>query len=282
MKIENVDQSISSKVFNKIEEFCVFSDINKSITGVALQGGYARNTYTDASDIDLVFLFENEDKAKNVVYGFVDYKGYKFEVRHIYLNKINPLLWSDKQRYIYSNETQILYEEDNKFNSLINMAKMTKKEQIKSIVLMIRNLGKCGIVYKNNVGKTWRKFNFTDQTDYWVKKKDLFAAHIRLNDCNDRIIKLIFAINGQFMPSAKYRISILRNLKWLPEEIEEKLKKMYCYNNFSVEVFKKRVDNYIYILNICVDKAISLKLLPENIKDYYSKEFNRHNDNNIF
>ena len=118
---------------------------------------------------------------------------------------------------------------------------MTREEQMYEIVGMIRSLGKVGIVYQNNVNKIWRGFGFYDPTDYWVEKGDLDSAHIRLNACNDSLIKLIFSINGEYMPSAKHRISILKKLDWVPDELWMSFESIYCYPDFSEETFQNRV-----------------------------------------
>lgn len=56
---------------------------------------------------------------------------------------------------------------------------------------------------------------------------------------------------------------------------------IYCYPDFSEETFQNRVSEYVRVLSSSIDKAESLGLIPENIEEYYSSHFSRHNDNNV-
>lgn len=252
-----------------------------SIVGIAIQGGYARNSYTEESDIDLIFLFDLDTNAVDVLRGFISFESYCFEIRHLYINRFDPKKWSYKQRYVYSNETVVLYEKENKFTTIKEQAKMNEEEQIKIIVESIRGLSKCGIVYHNNIEELWSGFETNDKLEYWVKRNDLFSAHVRLNECNEKIIRFIFALNLQFMPSAKHRASLLKKSEWLPDNFDELFKSIFCYDDFTLDNFYKRSNSYIELLDKCVDKALSMNLIPKDINKYYNENFSRFNDNII-
>ncbi len=233
------------------------------------------------STLKLGAYFDLDTSAIDVFRGFIDYAGYCFEIRHLYVNRFELKKWSYKQRYVYSNETVVIYEKENKFTTIIEQAKMNEEEQIKIIVEIIRNLARCGIVYHNNIEEIWSGLETNDTLEYWVKRNDLFSAHLRLNECNEKIIKFIFSLNLQFMPSAKYRASLLKKLEWLPNNFNDLFKNIFCYDDFTIDNFNKRSNSYIELLNQCVDKALSMKLIPKDINKYYNENFSRFNDNNI-
>nr|MCR5608678.1 hypothetical protein [Lachnospiraceae bacterium] len=135
--------------------------------------------------------------------------------------------------------------------------------------------------YNNNLYKNWRGFVFDSNPYYWIDKGNPMTANIRLNDVNEKIINLIYAINGEFTPSSKYRYFYLFKQDWLPEDFVSKIEKIYCFDNFSEEKFHERFGVYNQILDECIERCDELNLLPENIEDYYSENFSRFNDNNL-
>lgn len=280
MKVKNAN--IPNEILTIIDSFCIEYNVYNIILAIGIQGGYARKKVNKLSDIDLVFVFESEKHAETAPKGFYYEYGVEIEVKHIYLNHIDVKRWESKQRYVYSFETLILYEKNNTLTDIINSSKMDNEEQIRLIVESIRKIGHLGIVSKNAIDGVWKNHKFIDPVDYWVIRNDLTSAHIFLSKYIERIISLIFAINKIFMPSAKHQISILLQLSWLPKTINQKgLEILYCFPNFTLETFYKRVDIYKTIFDECIEKAEEDHLIPDDFTQYYSKNFSRFNDNNV-
>ncbi|MCR5607721.1 MAG: nucleotidyltransferase domain-containing protein, partial [Lachnospiraceae bacterium] len=119
--------NVPVNIKNLIIEFVNNIGIDR-IDGVALQGGYAREIFNEDSDIDLVFYFENKEKGQYVKKGYSNYEGKIFEIKHLYGDKIDSKKWKDKQKYVYINETVILYDRNMELIKIIDNARMNKKE----------------------------------------------------------------------------------------------------------------------------------------------------------
>lgn len=261
-----------------ILQFVSECDTGGRIIAAATQGGYARGTALPTSDVDLVFVFNNEIEGATHCRGFIKYKNIKFEIRHLYLDKTEPKKWAGKKRYIYANETETIYDTDNKLKSIIDASRMDENERISEVVSMIRSLGKCGLVFHNMIGQEWRGFYWEDPIDYWVSRKEPFIANLRLNECNIRLARLIYAINKQYAPSSKYLFYLLKKLPWIPNNLFEIMERANILPSLSKKTFYNRVKAYQDILDACIDKTIELDILPINFEEYYSNNFIRFMD----
>ncbi len=277
LKLAQNLNSINDDLLQIINEFISSIDPLRKTKSIGIQGGYARGTYNNNSDIDLVLLFTNREDSQNIFKGRKEFENHLFEVRHICLNNLNVLNWKPKQRYIYANETQVLYDNNFELENIINKAVMTTNEQIEIIVYNIRKMGTHGIVYEGKSGFVWRKFKWEDDVYYWIHRNDILTAHLRLNECNEYLITLCFALNKQFLPSSKWRYHIMQNLQWLPYDFETRMKNILAYN-LDENSFQIRVKNYILLLNDCINKSIIDQLLPENFGKFYAKKFQNFSD----
>jgi len=75
----------------------------------------------------------------------------------------------------------------------------------------------------------------------WIERGDLLAAHYCLNYAADVLLRLLFAINREFLPAPKWRIFYSYGLKWLPEDYKEFVEEATIVKNFSVMEFDRRL-----------------------------------------
>lgn len=268
------------EIKNQINDLLSEFDQHNRIVSIGLQGGFARGTAIQkTSDIDLIFVFEKSEDAKDILKGSFDYRGSKFEARHLYLDKVNPNLWEPKIRYVYSDETLILRDNNKMLQNIIEMSKMTFDQQQEITVYAIRKFGTRGITYKNVLYASWRGFYWGDPKDYWVVKGDLISAHLRLDECVTLLCSLIFALNLKFLPSSKWRYSIMQNLNWLPNNFIFLLEQALTRSKFDMESFSRREKAFQTLLEICIEKADIEKILPNNIGDFYKNKIQDFTDN---
>lgn len=75
----------------------------------------------------------------------------------------------------------------------------------------------------------------------WVGRRDLAQAHWCLNYSTELFVQLAFSLNKEFLPPAKWRLSYLRRLKWLPEGMMELLQSMTTVSSIDEESLHSRL-----------------------------------------
>lgn len=269
---------INSGLKAEIMTFVKYYDSHGKAVGVVLQGGYARGTAARTSDIDLVFLFTDQIAAAGLEIGSFQFKDYSYDVRHCYLDNLVVEQWPSKVRYIYSEETVILYDQLGAVAKVVEKSKMTALEQKQVAVYAIKKLSIRGVTYQGYFNCQWRGLNLDISRDYWIEKGDLISAHMRLNECLELIAMLLFALNGSFLPSPKWRYNRMQNLKWLPARFSQ-LWASSLEIVMDVESHNKRHSAFCHLLTACIEQADSVGLLPEDIRLFYREYFFKLTDN---
>ncbi|MCU0861356.1 MAG: nucleotidyltransferase domain-containing protein [Methanomassiliicoccales archaeon] len=77
--------------------------------------------------------------------------------------------------------------------------------------------------------------------EIWVDREDLAQAHWCLNYACELFVQLAFSLNQEFLPPAKWRLSYLRRLKWLPDGMMELLQTMMTMSSIDEENLHSRL-----------------------------------------
>jgi len=56
----------------------------------------------------------------------------------------------------------------------------------------------------------------SSMAELWAEREDMAQAHWCLNHAMELFIELTFALNQEFLPPAKWRLSYLGRLNWTP------------------------------------------------------------------
>jgi hypothetical protein len=75
----------------------------------------------------------------------------------------------------------------------------------------------------------------------WVDRGDMLSAHYCLNYSIDLLIKIVFALNKQYVPPQKWRIHYSYKLKRLPQDYEAFLKEATTIKSFTKRDFRRRL-----------------------------------------
>jgi len=78
-------------------------------------------------------------------------------------------------------------------------------------------------------------------SESWIDRGDLVSAHYCLNYGVDLLLKILFALNKEFLPPPKWKIFYSYGLKWVPEDYKELLKETIHAKNFSVKELNRRL-----------------------------------------
>lgn len=270
---------------NKLKEYAknqvlplLAKDMNR-VSALAFQGGIGRGSFDHLSDIDLLIGFDNIADSNGIIKGEHKIDGKKWSIFHLSFDKVSPKRWSDKLRYVYGYETEIFYDKNLKLSKICRDSLLSDEEKKDRIVYKIKKLGNRGITYHGIVNEDWRGIYWGDPYDLWIVRGNNYAAHMRLNQAVEIVIDLIYSINSMPVPSPKWKHHLVTGLDWTPNDFVRDLHDASIINELSESDVERRTRSLVAILTHCVDKSLSLHLLPEDMGRYYFPKFSTHSDN---
>lgn len=279
--VKGEKKDLPKNITDITDDFLQSISVDLSTVAVGLQGGFARLSYDGKSDFDILLVFKTDEESRKVFKGLTVFRDRVVGARHISLDRIDIGRWKDKQRFVYADETMIYSDVDKRLENIIRAAAMSRDEQMWTITYMLRKLGNAGLVYHNLQGSDWRNMKWESKLDYWINRGNPAAAHVWLNESAVKLTKLLFAVNGHFLPSMKYRYAIMQTLEWLPENFDFDFKELMCYSDFDSENYYRRAYAAIRLIDACVDKADADGNLTDNMGEMYASRNVRFSDNNI-
>jgi hypothetical protein len=231
----------------------------KSIEGVLLLGGIARNFADEYSDIDIAIFHSNYDGINGIHIGEKIVDGFHLEIFKIDITK-NHHYWDEYQKEAFS-QGILVYDKGKTKNFLDNALVYTEKYRLSKIVTLLFKLGWHGLYNQNY----FSDYTFNIPKDLWVKRKNQINGIFVLNHCVDLFIDLLFAINYRFTPDYKWKYEKSLYLNFLPLDYKINLKKILTINNFE-----HNLDLLQKMINECYDKIC--KVLPPNLYSYLLEE----------
>jgi predicted nucleotidyltransferase len=75
----------------------------------------------------------------------------------------------------------------------------------------------------------------------WIERGDLASAHYCLNYGVELLVRMLFALNREFLPAPKWRLFYSYSLKWLPEGYKSLIRQALLVNESSVEEHDRRL-----------------------------------------
>jgi hypothetical protein len=106
-----------------------------------------------------------------------------------------------------------------------------------------------------------------DAETIWPKRGHIQSAHYAVNMGLENLLKILFAYNGRFLPSEKWRLLYSCYLPWLPREYHELVTDTMQAQAITHADLRRRVANLKRF-----DVAVRRKLQRENMlpKDVYT------------
>src|SRR4030043_767589 len=77
--------------------------------------------------------------------------------------------------------------------------------------------------------------------EVWIDRGDLLSAQYCLSYSLDTMLRIVFALNKEFVPPAKWKLFYSYNLRWLPANYKELLKEIVTLQAFSERDFQRRL-----------------------------------------
>jgi len=209
----------------------------EGISGIVFMGGLTRDFADSYSDVDVtVFLAEKDESLrKNVEKIGSEMRlrlGVDVDLEVHFLEDFKARKWSEIAKWDFAH-AKVVFDRNGDIRKLLKM-KLTvpKSYWMKKIVVYGEYLEWYCCSPKEN-----------DETlaDIWVRRGDLTSAHYCVNYAMTLLIRIIFALNKEFLPPPKWEIFYSYGLKWLPRNYEKLVDSILTVKSISKPELNRRL-----------------------------------------
>lgn len=265
-------QNIKPIVRKRIDKFVQQLKEKPEIEGIVYLSGLANTEYKDFidefSDIDIgIFLNVDREHLPNWLPPFsfyiviTDHNGNDkiMEVnlhQKIYEEEKNSQ-WHDYKKEFYKYASEIVFDRHGKIEKLIK-EKTVFTEAYRKLLLSHLLSRIYWTVEVNSLNAT--------------KRGLIFNAEDLLNQGLNHMTDLLFVYDKKFPPAAKWKNSLLGNLDFAPDNLEERIKKCFIINEITEnDVLRRR--NEILSITKEIEKKVFEEGLFKSVEDYTEYEY---------
>lgn len=258
IKTQNIKPIVRKRVERYIEELKKKDEVE----GIVLLSGLANTEYKDFidefSDIDIgIFLNVDREHLPEWLQPFsfyivvTDQNGDDkvMEVnlhQKIYSEEVNSN-WGDHKKEFYKYASEVVFDRNGKIEKLINEKTIFTEEYRK---LLLSHL--LSRIYWNVI------VNPTNA----IKRGFLYNGEDLLNQGLSCVLDLLFVYNKMIPPAAKWKVSMLNKLKYLPKDIEKRVEECFVIKEVSeADIMRRRT------ALLSISKEIEEKIYEEGVFD---------------
>jgi len=210
----------------------------EGVAGIVFIGGLVRGFADRFSDVDIiVFLSRRDERLKRRIRGLgVDVQrrlGIDVDLEVHFLEDFRRWKWDEVDRWEFS-RAEIVFDPKGEVKKIFKEKLRVRKG------FWVRRIVVCGEYLK------WYccppKRDVGTVAECWVERGDLVSAHYCLTYGVDLLVRIVFALNREFLPAPKWRIFYSYELKWLPENHRRFLGEAMLVKSFSVKEFRRRLE----------------------------------------
>jgi len=229
---------------NRIEQIKEIGELLKrkigsceGVSGIVFMGGLIRGFADKYSDVDIIVLLEERDenlRERIRKIGSDEHRrsGVDVDLEVHFLEDFRAQKWNEIGRWDFSNAS-IVFDREGEVQKFLR----TKLSVPSSFWL------KRVVVYGQYVG--WYccspEKNAETLVETWVDRGDLVSAHYCLNYALTLLIRIIFALNREFLPPPKWEMFYSYSLKWLPKCYERLVGEALTVRNLSKPDLDRRL-----------------------------------------
>jgi predicted nucleotidyltransferase len=240
----------------------------EGVSGIVFMGGLARGFADKYSDVDVtVFLAEKDEslreRIKKIGSDAHRRSGVDVDLEAHFLEDFKARKWSEIAKWDFSH-AKVVFDPRGEVQKLLK-TKLTVPNSywLKRIV-----------VYGEYV--EWYccppKENDETLADLWVDRGDLTSAHYCLNYAITLLIRIIFALNKEFLPPPKWEIFHSYRLQWLPPNYKKLVDKALTVKSLSKHELNRRLRATRELWHEILPKIKEeIGLTPESIPKQYVK-----------
>jgi predicted nucleotidyltransferase len=238
----------------------------KGVAGIVFIGGLVRGFADKFSDLDItVFLSRKDEGLKRRIYEIGLYEervaGIEIDLEIHFIEDFRRWKLNEADRWEFS-RARIVFDPKKEVEKMLReKLRVSKNFWIKRIVVCGEYLKWYCCPPKKDVGTV---------AETWIERGDLVAAHYCLNYAIELLIRIVYALNEEFLPAPKWRIFHSYSLKWLPKGYKKLMKEAMKIEEISIKDFNRRLlairDMWRKILPKIEEKT---GLTVEGISKYY-------------
>ncbi|WDV44090.1 hypothetical protein PV797_11185 [Clostridiaceae bacterium M8S5] len=199
------------------------------VAGLTLNGGLSRGYGDHLSEID-VTIYLDDDSYKNFKDGLLNVKEgickidtVLYDIKILNLRSENERSMNPITELWDLSYAKILFDPYGEIKKFVN-EKLKHKDVIKHIE---------GIMF----GAWW---HFKLAGDIWIYREDQYQGHMMLNECVKSILQSLYLANDEYVPHEKWLSHLVRNLEWLPCDVDELLTGLYSTGDLSMDSLIQR------------------------------------------
>jgi len=238
MRVELKGQNRIREFRRIAEELTSQMSRGKNVVGIVLFGGVVRGFVDKFSDLDIaVFLDKKDDdlfrKIRDMGSRIARSHNVDLDLIVHYLGDFKR--WKMKEealKWEYS-DAKIVFDPTGEIKrALRGKLGFPKDFWIRRIVVCAEYIKWYCCPSEEGVGTI---------AESWIERGDLVSAHYCLNYSVDLLLRLLFAINREFLPAPKWRIFYSYNLKWLPRDYNELIREAVINKSLSLGELNTRL-----------------------------------------
>ncbi|MBS7632558.1 nucleotidyltransferase domain-containing protein [Candidatus Bathyarchaeota archaeon] len=208
----------------------------EGVAGVVFIGGLARGYADKYSDIDILVFLDRKDKnlrrrlrqigAEEQKRSHID-----IDLEVHFLQDFSRWKWSEMSLWDFSH-AKIVYDAHGKIRKSFNRKlRISRNFWVKRIVIYSEYL-------------KWYccppKRGLETLVDAWVVRGDMVSAHYCVNYAFDLMLRVLFALNKEFLPPQKWRLFYSYSLNWLPKDYRKLVEETMTVKSFSKRDLDRR------------------------------------------
>jgi predicted nucleotidyltransferase len=209
----------------------------EGVVGIVFIGGLVRGFADRFSDLDItVFISKKDEGLKRRIYnvGLSEGKasGIDVDLEVHFIEDFKRWKLNEADRWEFS-RAKIVFDPKREVERMFGeKLRVSESFWIKRIVVCGEYLKWYCCPPKKDVGSV---------AECWIERGDLLAAHYCLNYAIELLIRIVYALNREFLPAPKWRLYHSYSLKWVPKGYKRLIKEVMKIEEFSVKDFEKRL-----------------------------------------
>jgi predicted nucleotidyltransferase len=210
----------------------------EGVTGIVFIGGLVRGFVDRFSDLDIIVFLSRRDvklrrKIRDLGVNAQRRFGVDVDLEVHFLEDFRKWKWSEVDKWEFS-RADFVFDPKGEIKKMFSeKLRVSKDFWVKRIVV-------CGEYLK------WYccplKSDVSTVAECWIERGDLVSAHYCLDYAVELLVRVVYALNREFLPAPKWRIFYSYGLKWLPEGYKRLVGEALLAKNFSAKDFRRRLE----------------------------------------
>ncbi len=272
---------------NRIEKFKKAADnvvskvsSHEGVKGIIFLGALVRGFADRTSDLDITIFLSRIDKdvgmrIQRLAMNEAKRSGIEDMDMDIMIESLETLRkreWDETDKWDFSKSAKIVFDPQGEIEKLFaEKLEVPEDFWVKRIVVY----AECLKWYCCPPNEKWalkrRRLGIPSTvSESWVDRGDLAAAHYCVNYGLDLLLKILFALNKEYLPPPKWRLFYSYSLKLLPKGFKKLLEEALHIKSFSAKDLNRRL-KAVRNLWLKTTRKIGMEtgLTPKQMHEYY-------------